>query len=387
MDTFLFLIILISNPIILSFSFINPYTISLMEEKILVIHKFGISICDSNTYTIPNNTILFSESEQITTDANLSKITHSSENGYIFCIINDKVYIFNEDGKFISKSNTIISSNEVPEYYTLVPVKKTNSYYLVIGYIFNSYLNFVCFKFLFSDNSIQFIFERKNEKHYSYDSYGNLLNKYFIQNKGLSCQLLKHNIYGNTLTCFFLRKDQNNFFTLDFFKVDNNAINIHSNFNPGYFSFGNIMNIKSIRSNDLTTAIVCMSLDIGKPICSMYDINKGHNTLSGFYNWNSYKCKHLYHLLKINYYEQTDEYIFSCLMEDKILSFFYIFSFDNKYYSSIDLKNYTDCDINAYSIIYSNLNDNYYLLSDLICQDIEYPFVPLMDNNIEEKEE
>ena len=110
---FCFTLIILISPIILSFSFINPYAITLKDEKILVIHKFGISICDSSTKTIINNNILFSESQQIATDASLSKITHSSENGYIFCIINDEIYIFNDEGVFLAKSNNkIISSNE-----------------------------------------------------------------------------------------------------------------------------------------------------------------------------------------------------------------------------------------------------------------------------------
>ena len=325
---FYFILIILISPIILSFSFINPYAITLKDEKILVIHKFGISICNSSTKTIINNITLFSEDEQIITEGSLSKITHSSENGYIFCIINDKIYIFNDEGIFLAKNNNkIISSTETATYYTLIPISKTyNSYYFVIGYIYNSQLNFLCYIYSFSDNSISFKFGRKNEKHYFYtfDSLNNkqFLGQYSIKNKGLSCQYLKNHRFGNVLTCFFLIYNQTNYITMDIFKVDSNTINIHSNFSPDHFNIGNVINIKSIRSTDLTTAIICLYLDTGKPIYFLYDINENYYELNGFFELDSYKCKHAYHGLKINYYEKSKEYIISCLMEDKgILTF------------------------------------------------------------------
>ena len=85
--------------------------------KIFSNSSVWISIFDSSTKIIINNIILFLENDQITTDSSLSKITHSSENGYIFCIINNEIYIFNDEGLFLAKSNDkIISSSETPEY-------------------------------------------------------------------------------------------------------------------------------------------------------------------------------------------------------------------------------------------------------------------------------
>ena len=80
-------------------SFINPYAIALSDGKLLVIHRYGVSICNSQVTEIIDTIISFTGDEEISTEETLSKVTSLSENGYIFCIINDKTYIFDENGK------------------------------------------------------------------------------------------------------------------------------------------------------------------------------------------------------------------------------------------------------------------------------------------------
>ena len=58
-----FIFIFILNKFIYSISFINPYSISLSNENILVIHKYGISICNSIATEIIDN-ILFLQKEK-----------------------------------------------------------------------------------------------------------------------------------------------------------------------------------------------------------------------------------------------------------------------------------------------------------------------------------
>ena len=88
-----------------TFSLIYPYFIPLSDGNFLVIHKYGISICICNSLSIEiiNNITSFTNDEEISTEASLSKITSESENGYIFCIIIDKIYIFNENGNLLSQ--------------------------------------------------------------------------------------------------------------------------------------------------------------------------------------------------------------------------------------------------------------------------------------------
>ena len=101
-------------------SFINPYAIALSDGKLLVIHRYGVSICNSQVTEIIDTIISFTGDEEISTEEALSKITAVSENGYIFCIINDKTYIFDENGNLLSLNSPKILTDEITDYYYII---------------------------------------------------------------------------------------------------------------------------------------------------------------------------------------------------------------------------------------------------------------------------
>ena len=80
---FIYFIVIIKLSIS-AYPFINPYTIPLSNGNFLVIHKYGISICNSHSIEIIENITTFSGSEQISTEASLSK-SHMSpkDNGSV----------------------------------------------------------------------------------------------------------------------------------------------------------------------------------------------------------------------------------------------------------------------------------------------------------------
>ena len=73
----------------------------------MVIHQKGINICDSKVSRIIENIRTFEGNEEIKTEANLSKVTSTFEMNYIICIINNKLYFFNDKGNLLFESNTI----------------------------------------------------------------------------------------------------------------------------------------------------------------------------------------------------------------------------------------------------------------------------------------
>ena len=101
------LIILISliNSSYSYLSFRYPYAIKLNNKNIFVIHELGVTICDKTFTESIDRVITFSESEQINTDAALSKVTSVITSSYVICLINNKIYIFNEEGYFLKKSD------------------------------------------------------------------------------------------------------------------------------------------------------------------------------------------------------------------------------------------------------------------------------------------
>ena len=72
----------------LSFKF--PYAFKLKNKNIFVIHQLGISICDNDFKEIIRNEEIFPDSERITTDEVLSKVTSIfADDQYIFLIMKD----------------------------------------------------------------------------------------------------------------------------------------------------------------------------------------------------------------------------------------------------------------------------------------------------------
>ena len=85
---------------------------------------------DSNMINMISEVLTFEKEEQYINKKYLSKTTisrfNNEDNGYIFCIINDKIYIFNSSGQKVYKND-----NKIPDlegsYYSLVPIKKVGN--------------------------------------------------------------------------------------------------------------------------------------------------------------------------------------------------------------------------------------------------------------------
>ena len=98
-------------------NFIYPSAVTLKNGNILVIHKTGVTICNSS-YTSFDDIIIFSESEHISSEENLSKITISQfADGYIVAVVINNIYIFDENGDFKLKSDNIFDSFPLEDFY------------------------------------------------------------------------------------------------------------------------------------------------------------------------------------------------------------------------------------------------------------------------------
>ncbi len=143
----LFIMILSINSKI---SFTYPYSLTLSNGNIFIIHKTGITICDAHYSKIIKNVITFSSSEEISTEGALSKITTIWDDNYIylFSIINDKIYIFGNDGTLLSNTeNSILPTGNTAQYYTLINIKTdTINFHFVIGYVYNNLIYFQYYK-------------------------------------------------------------------------------------------------------------------------------------------------------------------------------------------------------------------------------------------------
>jgi hypothetical protein len=146
---FFLLIINISKSSQAFLYFKYPYAFTIKDRNIFVIHQDGITICDPTLKRIIRNETVFASSEKISSDSSLSKVTTLYENGYIICLINDYIYIFDEEGNLkLKSSNSIHSGSISDEYYTLVNIGlSSNCLYYVIGFVYDQKLYFYGYKY------------------------------------------------------------------------------------------------------------------------------------------------------------------------------------------------------------------------------------------------
>lgn len=88
----------------LAFNF--PYAFKLNNKNILVIHELGITICDQTFTESIDRVLTFSDSEKINTDSALSKMASVIASDYVICLINDQIFILNEEGYLLKKTLT-----------------------------------------------------------------------------------------------------------------------------------------------------------------------------------------------------------------------------------------------------------------------------------------
>ena len=363
-----------------SFSF--PYALSLSNGNILVIHKTGITICDNLLTKIIKNIKIFETSEQIKTEASLSKITTTKMNNYIISIINDKIHIFNDIGDLLFQNNTkILSSSETAEYYTVISYKmQYDYYYYLIGFVDNKLLNFLYYKYDSSTNKNYLISTSKGIK----NKYNNYL--YYIESKALSCQYMIDNYQDKAIVCFFLVYDYSYYLAVDYFSISNNNLVRSSDFHFYHFEFPKILCIKSSVTPDKSKALVSLYLQTGQPRYFIFNINTYYydDYIQNFYFIGQH-CRNQFHGLKVNHYEDSEEYILTCIDDNgKILIEMYDKNLNNYNYSF----KYTDCEeIYGYSILFSIITKKYYIISDVNCNEKKFPINLLYgEMNFEEEE-
>ena len=372
----LFILFMIINQTLSYISFSFPYALSLSNGNILVIHKTGITICNNLLSKIIKNIIIFEDDEQIKTEASLSKITATKINNYIISIINDKIHIFNDLGDLVYLNNTkILSSSETAEYYTLFQYKvEENYFYYLIGFIHNKLLYFLYYKY-----------DSSNTKNYLLSSTKDLRHDYEIRNKALSCQYMIHFHLKDVIVCSFLVYNEEYYIVLDYFLINNyNNLARHSKFKYKMFKFQEFKCIKSAVNPDFTKSLMSLYLNTGEIRYFPFNINVNIQELEYFYFQDEYSRDEI-HGLKVNYYEETEQYILSWINDNgKIL----ITIYDKNFNFIGNVEKYTECEkIYGYSIIYSIITKTYYIISDVNCNGKNYPFNLLYgDLNYEEDE-
>ena len=367
---FLLILSIIINLSKSSILFSYPYCLTLSNGNILVIHKTGIDICDRSLSEIIENVLTFDEDQEINSDKALSKVTSEIKDEYIFCIINDKIYIFNNIGELLYQSIfKILESGENAEYYTLVITKKANyCYYYIVGFIHNKLLYFLYYTFNYKtfDNSL--INSRKGKKHEKYIE-GIYSGSYNFENNLLTCQYMIDIYNIDVMVCFFLIYSSSYSIENDYYDIGNDKIIYHSVFSHDCLPYYNISCIKSTLMSDTSKALVGLYTSTGEAQFFQFNINLDNPTMN-IINLDQH-CRNEYFGLKINYYKEINKYSFSCIDDDGKIFVTFLNKSLKIYNSTIKYK---DCEeIHGYSILYSTYDEKFYIMSDVSCQGKTYP--------------
>ena len=178
-----------------------PYYLTLSNDNLFIIHYAGIDIYDSSFNKI-NEIIQFSGDEEMT-EAIFAKIKIKYDNDYILSIINDKIYIFNNEGTFLYKSEDKINSNQTIQGYSLTSIGLYNdTYQYVIGFFDNNkYLNLHLYSYNITENNNTLLNVTRDEKYYDYATQ---TYKKYPSNKDLSCEFMSRYISDSKIYSNFL---------------------------------------------------------------------------------------------------------------------------------------------------------------------------------------
>ena len=219
--------------LIKSSAFDYPHYLTLSNNYIFIIHYEGIDIYDSYFNKI-KEIIKFSGNEEMTEEI-FSKIELKYDNDFILSIINDKIYIFNNGGYFLYKSEDKINNNQTIKKYALIPIGIYNDIYnYTIGYFDdNKYLNLFIYNYNITENNNRLVNSTKDNQYIindlvTYKYYDN-----FSGNKHLSCEYMsRYNSYSNKeyyeIVCFFFRRS--NTISTTYYSIYDNKISLDHSF-------------------------------------------------------------------------------------------------------------------------------------------------------------
>ena len=362
----IFLIFQFFHKVDSSVFFNYPYYLTLSNDNIFLIHYKGIDIYDSSFNKI-NQIIQFSGDEEMTEEI-FAKIIIKYDNVYILSIINDKIYIFNNEGKFLYKSEDKINNAQTIKSYALTSIGLYNgTYKYAIGFFDDLInLNLLLYSYNIDENSNTLLSITKDNKYYiQKDDEWRIFTQ---KNNNLSCEYMYKNNSdinenSNIFTCFFFGSD--NITTTNYIISDNKLVhfpNISSIFSRNINEEDNTGQtfIKSEINYNRTLAFIWFHFSgIHKTYFTIFNISSNKMQVPSWVN----NCSSETYKTKINKFPKSNELSITYEINDKIIKANLFNNIDNynnnnRFYFELN----TSCEnIEGPAISYYNNNQNYYI--------------------------
>ena len=344
--------------------------ITLDNNNKVMLSRYGIFTYEPKLLE-PIDTHAFSNEQKLDEDdlintilkADISQFSgEDGETKYVLCIVRKIVYVLNDNGKviFYKDISSKLNSNS---YISLVPFKySNNSYYFILAYLKEYYyLSLQYYEITFNGENVDeitFLYDYEDRPIYEDVTYwGNSLNiccnkMYLSNNKVLTCSF---SVFG----------DKSSFVVLTFNPDDNFSILLCKSFyEPEQKDF---YYLKSSTNKERTKSLICYTIETPKGKCVYYDINE--NTISDVFIESNF-CSSEAYGLNTYYFEQTNEFIFSCVNGEnkffmkRIDSNFNIIDDDNLFNG----KQLDYCtDYRTFSVVYISEYDIYSNLAYFKC--------------------
>ena len=376
-DYYIYLYIILSlqaYSIISLFPLKYPYSLYLSDGNIFIIHQKGISIYDHLFTNKTKDVVTFSKKDQIKT-SDLSRITTTLEDELLFCLIKDKVYIFNNKGNLLFHNNTLILNDGMkPNYYSLAAIKIDNYLYNYTIFYFlnkNLYRTYYQYNIKSNKNILTSSFSQPFFPYYFiYWDGTRYEERYDFSDDVITCQYMIDKEKNNSLTCFLLMEKENKVKYL--FVIYNYSqeeyLTIYKDkdlyFQTNY-DYKSVKCIKSVLISSRSKAFVSLYSSFGELKSFIFDINNKNDF--GNIRFNQYfknnNCSTLnYFGFNIYYYKYNGEFINSCLDTNGNLMIEFYSDNLTLYHYKIIKK--TKTPLHGYSILYSNFTGEYFFISD-----------------------
>ena len=377
------IIILTIKNVISLLDFTYPSAINLPNKNIFIVEKEGIYVYDENMQNIENIYLFQEENEKINNFDILSTVRIIFKGNLISCLINKKIFFFDYEGKFFSKTDILITEENY-YYPTLTYIRNEgNYYYYTISYIIGSYNQRVLYYRLnIYDKSINPINQLTLDKMESKN--GLLTDTYDYYNMGLSCDYMQceNKEEYNYLVCFMAIKKSNKIsLTSNYFSVTN-SISIDKEFKSAFLDdINEVKQIQSVVRDDRKNALVCLLFINGDLNCYKFHFVK--NTFYDDVEFYSEKlinfiCRNTLYGLKLDYLDDGNIISLSCINSNSTVQAIF-FNNNLDLIDSITHTQFTQCEsIYGHSIIQSN--SFYYVISDVMCENYKRCYEPLDGN-------
>ena len=132
---------------------------------------------------------------------------------------------------------------------------------------------------------------------------------------------MKHNTKGEVFACFYItNQNKTDYLRIRFFRMDGGTYVENTQFKYKSLPCPNVNFMKTDITSEQSKVLICFILSSGNNHCLVYDINS--DSFSSKLECNDNICQNNYYGLKVNYFSQTNEFVFSCSGEYSNIMYF-----------------------------------------------------------------